>query len=63
MSTAPDLCHYCDSKGNSPAGGKCGFCEDGIPLDTQEDWDNSWGKIFDDKQEFPERFNSKKRNH
>ena len=42
----PEICIYCDGEGNSSAGGKCGFCENGIPLDTQEDWDNSWGKTF-----------------
>ncbi len=43
---APKVCSYCDGKGNSSAGGECGFCKNGTPLDTQEDWDRSWGKIF-----------------
>lgn len=43
---APKTCLYCDGLGNGP-GSPCGFCENGIPLDTQEDWDNSWGKVFD----------------
>lgn len=46
MSKRPEVCRYCDGHGNSSAGGKCGFCEDGVPLDTQADWDESWGKIF-----------------
>jgi hypothetical protein len=41
MSTAPDTCLYCN--GADPG---CGFCDMGQPLDTQEDWDNSWGKIL-----------------
>lgn len=40
-SKAPELCLYC--QGTNP---DCGFCESGVPLDTQEDWDNSWGTIF-----------------
>ena len=47
MSKAPEICLYCDGEGNSSAGGPCGFCENGKPLDTQEDWDNSWGKVMD----------------
>jgi hypothetical protein len=47
MSKAPDRCRYCDGEGNSSAGGPCGFCANGVPLDTQEDWDNSWGRAFD----------------
>lgn len=46
MSKAPATCHYCDGEGNSPAGGECGFCEKGKPLDTQEDWDRTWGRVF-----------------
>ena len=38
---APGRCLYCD--GTDP---NCGFCEMGVPLDTQEDWDRSWGKVF-----------------
>lgn len=45
MSKAPEICFYCDGEGNSSAGGRCGFCENGKPLDTQEDWDQSWGKV------------------
>lgn len=40
---APRACLYCDGEGNSTAGGSCGFCENGRPLDTQDDWDRSWG--------------------
>lgn len=46
MSKAPEICLYCDGEGNSSAGGPCGFCVEGKPLDTQEDWDNSWGRVF-----------------
>lgn len=45
---APQRCFYCDGSGRSSAGGECGFCDDGIPLDTQEDWDASWGKVVVD---------------
>ena len=41
MSEAPAKCLYCD--GTDP---DCGFCAMGEPLDTQEDWDESWGRIF-----------------
>ena len=41
MSKAPDRCLYCD--GTDP---NCGFCEMGVPLDTQEDWDRTWGRAF-----------------
>ncbi len=44
---APTTCLYCDGHGNSTAGGECGFCEGGTPLDTQEDWDNSWGRVHE----------------
>lgn len=40
-SRAPDRCHYCG--GDDP---DCGFCEQGVPLDTQEDWDASWGSLL-----------------
>lgn len=40
-SKAPTTCHYC--YGTDPG---CGFCEDGRPLDTQEDWDHSWGRVL-----------------
>jgi hypothetical protein len=52
MSKAPEICLYCDGDGNSDAGGPCGFCVGGKPLDTQEDWDNSWGKVQNDALEF-----------
>lgn len=42
MSTAPARCMYCD--GTDP---NCGFCDMGVPLDTQDDWDRSWGKVLD----------------
>lgn len=42
MSKAPERCLYCDH--DDP---NCGFCEMGKPLDTQEDWDRSWGRVFD----------------
>jgi hypothetical protein len=48
MSKAPENCIYCDGKGNGP-GSPCGFCAGGKPLDTQEDWDNSWGRLGDKK--------------
>lgn len=47
MGKAPTRCLYC--KGENP---DCGFCENGVPLDTQEDWDNSWGRIF--TEDWPE---------
>lgn len=47
MSEAPKVCLYCDGRGNSDAGGACGFCENGKPLDTQADWDASLGRIID----------------
>jgi len=43
----PLICTYCDGKGNSTAGGECGFCDGGKPLDTQEDWDRTWGHTFE----------------
>lgn len=46
MTRAPEACLYCDGKGNGP-GAPCGFCVDGKPLDTQEDWDRTWGRVFD----------------
>lgn len=47
MSKAPEVCLYCDKQGNSKAGGPCGFCVAGKPLDSQDDWDNSWGHMFE----------------
>lgn len=49
MSKAPTTCRYCDGKGNGSAG-DCGFCEKGKPLDTQADWDASWGGIFGNRR-------------
>lgn len=46
MSKAPETCLYCKGDGIGP-GAPCGFCVNGKPLDTQEDWDNSWGKLGD----------------
>lgn len=46
MSKAPEVCLYCKGTGEGP-GSPCGFCENGVPLDTQEDWDKGWGKLFD----------------
>lgn len=48
MSEAPKVCMYCDGNGagTSPEN-PCGFCDKGKPLDTQEDWDNSWGLLED----------------
>lgn len=47
MSKAPEVCLYCKGTGHGPGGGcgTCGFCDKGKPLDTQDDWDNSWGKV------------------
>lgn len=54
--TRPTVCNYCDGKGRMPETGEgrdgfyeCGFCENGVPLDTQ-DWDRSWGRIFEEEQ-------------
>lgn len=44
-SVTPDHCLYCGGAGNG-TGAPCGFCVEGRPLDTQEDWDRSWGKVF-----------------
>ena len=52
MSKAPETCLYCDGEGSSSAGGRCGFCENGKPLDTQEDWDNSWGGLHERVMKF-----------
>ena len=61
MSKAPEVCLYCDKQGNSKAGGACGFCVEGKPLDTQEDWDNSWGGILEKAVKFAEEM-KKERN-
>jgi hypothetical protein len=54
-SEAPKVCLYCDGEGNGSAG-PCGFCDKGKPLDTQEDWDNSWGRTFRRKAEHNDGF-------
>lgn len=46
MSKAPETCLYCKGTGG-PVDNPCGFCEDGKPRDTQEDWDRTWGKLYD----------------
>ena len=50
MSKAPTTCLYCEGTGHmlSDPDQQCGFCESGKPLDTQADWDASWGRIFTD---------------
>ncbi len=53
MSKAPERCIPCKGTGNGP-GSPCGFCIDGKPLDTQEDWDNSWGSLSDRVRKFYE---------
>lgn len=60
MSKALETCLYCDGEGNSTAGGSCGFCVDGKPLDTQDDWDAGWGKLFDRLREFEAKRKTKK---
>lgn len=53
-SSAPEDCLYCGGKGwrsveREPGVfvlQECGFCDNGKPLDNQEDWDRSWGRIF-----------------
>lgn len=55
MSKAPEICLYCDGEGNSSAGGRCGFCENGKPLDTQEDWDQSWNGLTERAIKFAEK--------
>lgn len=53
MSQAPDVCMYCRGTGyawgsdRSDPANECGFCDAGKPLDTQEDWDRTWGRIND----------------
>lgn len=49
-STPPEICAYCDGTGRSSAAvegqNECGFCDQGTPLDTQEDWDRTWGRAL-----------------
>lgn len=48
MSKAPDKCLYCGGKGYRSVGDQleeCGFCDNGSPLDSQRDWDKSWGNL------------------
>lgn len=45
MGKAPEICINCKGTGDGP-GSPCGFCENGKPLDTQEDWDATWGRLF-----------------
>lgn len=42
----PKTCLYCKGTGEGP-GSPCGFCENGKPLDTEADWENTWGKLDD----------------
>lgn len=42
MSDAPTECMYCNH--DDP---DCGFCDMGKPLDTQEDWDRTWGQMIE----------------
>lgn len=44
---APKVCLYCDGTGKADDTNECGFCENGKPLDTQDDWDHTWGPILD----------------
>lgn len=48
MSKAPEYCYPCKGSGAEAGGNPCGFCDNGKPRDTQEDWDRSWGKLFED---------------
>lgn len=42
---APTTCLYCHGEPRDDDN-DCGFCEKGKPLDTQEDWDRTWGRVF-----------------
>lgn len=42
--TRPERCLYCKGTGEGP-GAPCGFCHGGVPLDTQEDWNATWGAL------------------
>lgn len=44
---APKVCVYCNGTGQADDDNECGFCESGKPLDTQEDWDRTWGRTLD----------------
>lgn len=59
MSKAPEVCLYCKGSGLA-AGGNCGFCVEGKPLDTQEDWDASWGGIHEKAVKFAEELMRKR---
>ena len=60
MSKAPENCIYCDGEGNgSSPENPCGFCVGGKPLDTQEDWDQSWGGLKERVQKFFEELKEK----
>lgn len=48
----PEVCAYCRGTGwawgsdRSDPANECGFCDAGVPLDTQEDWDRTWGRTI-----------------
>lgn len=51
----PEVCAYCEGAGVVRTAGivgseteECGFCDNGVPLDSQEDWDRTWGRILPD---------------
>lgn len=58
MTKAPETCLYCKGTGWQQTVGvmnaECGFCDNGKPLDTQEDWDKSWGGLESRHAIFPE---------
>ena len=54
----PVICRYCDGTGRGAERGQeksgfheCGFCDGGVPLDTQEDWDRTWGRVLGDRMD------------
>jgi hypothetical protein len=55
MSERPTVCMYCRGTGRSDEANECGFCDHGTPLDTQEDWDQTWGRTFANMDNRPER--------
>lgn len=57
----PENCLYCDGLGNSSAGGACGFCDNGKPVDTEDDWKASWGTLFERLREFEAKKKRKKK--